>query len=488
MPVTYVSATPDPIAQTQFVGPQALANPGPRDHYKHKYNETASRIDEVYDKTIRNPGPVEAARLKTPGNLIDDYTSVIEEHFDRRLVIFIQQVLACYGARYHFEVGPTMNQAESATSLELVEGGQTTKLCVRNAAHSSTFPCLIAYPKDQWDHYVQHGGVKPTGFVYLKDSDLYHGMNATIDLPRDVNDADIALDGAHHNSLFSQHAMNVLNRISVGQITPQQAVKEFLEASHVQIQNQIPTARTPGIKKALEQYAAKVAKEYPHIIANSDWIFQHTNVAMNQFAHTDHMKAMMLRIRCTAIRNHYLKQTEIAARIEQVRNAVFNSFNFKRTPDHLEAIFRYLVIEQMPTPEDKRRMQTYFAIPPRAQFVEGMAKGAVTKLNNTETLLRTQIQAIDSLSREISLMMYRMRVEEELGRGDAMRALRAGKGWTQEQLGQEIRRLFPYEPSSAPTICKTEKGNRRLTDSLAEKLTVVLNVPRGLIAAQFFNS
>ncbi len=117
---------------------------------------------------------------------------MIEDHIERRVAIFFQQLVLCYGTKLHFEIGDTLHQGKSATALYLKDqNGKCEKLSVRNAAHSSTIPCLIASDLKAWTQHKQHGQKEPQGFVYIKNSGIYNNATATMEMSRNINEAEI---------------------------------------------------------------------------------------------------------------------------------------------------------------------------------------------------------------------------------------------------------------------------------------------------------
>ncbi|MBA2368044.1 MAG: hypothetical protein H0V82_03360 [Candidatus Protochlamydia sp.] len=96
------------------------------------------------------------------------------------------------------------------------------------------------------------------------------------------------------------------------------------------------------------------------------------------------------------------------------------------------------------------------------------------------------VDRISELARTLSVDMRILRNEENAHRGDAMKALRNGKSWTQAQLGNELRSLYAQQPSSQPTICRTEKGERIMSNVLAAQLSETFEIPKELLLPQVF--
>ena len=92
--------------------------------------------------------------LPTPEEVIQKYRSSIGIHIERRISFFFQQLAACYKTRLHFEIGDTLDQGASPDRIVLIDEAKKTLNFQRNAAHSSTIPCLIGYDYKKWQFYL----------------------------------------------------------------------------------------------------------------------------------------------------------------------------------------------------------------------------------------------------------------------------------------------------------------------------------------------
>jgi DNA-binding XRE family transcriptional regulator len=484
---TYVSSIPAPILPNQFIGPLSPNCKVDREHHSHHLNHTCSLMDHIYGKTIEAKTEEEYQCCTSPRYLVSNYNEQIEQHIERRVIFFWHQLLAVYGTRLHFEIGPTMDQAESAPSLDIKHQNTTRKLSTRNAAHSSTFPCLLACSIEDWEKHISKKTPKPQTFVFLKGSDLYKNSNATIDMLRDINEADSQLDGTHHNSAFSNQSMELLNQASLGLINPEDALKTFVKAATQMTVNKLKEPLKDGVKTALELYQNKLEDIQDTLKTDPDWFYHHLDVSIPDDK-SNCMKSMILRIRCQAIRANLLGQAQIAAKIEVVKNQIFKSIKLQniKKPAALEDAFRHLIIQSMTTEKDKERIIKFFAIPPESYNLRA-TKGRMQRLTKAKEKLMSQISIIQSLAKELKMDMYHMRVAQERQRGDSMRSLRFAKNWTQKELGNQIKRSFPQEPASQATVSRCERGERLISIDLAQKLSKVFNISPGLLLPQFFN-
>jgi DNA-binding XRE family transcriptional regulator len=301
---------------------------------------------------------------------------------------------------------------------------------------------------------------------------------------RAINEADIHLDGAHHDSLFSQKALSLLNQAAQGTIDPERALKQFVENALEMVDAKLKKPPSGGIDTALEMYQTNLQEIQETLNTNSNWVYDHLDLPLPG-DDSSRMKSMSLLIRSKAIRANLLGQAEMADKIESVKQNILKNSGQSRKPNLFEDVFRHLVVQRMTTEKDQERMQKFFAIPP--ETYNDQLKGRVTHFNKTKKLLIKQIKLIDELAKKLKIDMYHLRVTEEQQRGDTMKALRFAKGWTQEKLAKELKKAFPEESASQSTISRSENGSRPIDADLARKLGSLFDVPIGLLVTQFFN-
>ncbi|MBA3957981.1 MAG: helix-turn-helix transcriptional regulator [Parachlamydiaceae bacterium] len=483
-----VSSVPSHIKAGEYVGPAltTIKTDGKRDKYKHELNQTASLTDTVFGTVIKAKTEAERKQYKDPVYLINQYEEAIEEHVDARVGAFLQQLVSCFGTRLHFSVGPTLDQAESAKTLKLQYKGKEADLTIRNAAHSSTFPCLLACSGSDWEEY-QNGdedAQEPESVVFLKGSGVYDTANTTRDLPRAVNEADIALDGSQHNSPFSQKALELLNEVSYGKITLASAMRKFVNAALNQIETAIPQKRE-GVKRSLEIFKEYLIGLKKEMADNDEWVFTQLNLDLDKHPATEDLKKMMLRVRAKAIRTNMQTQSNINTKISKVYATYLKTL--ARKPPQVEAAFRASLIDSLTVKADKLRVQKLLGFPLEF-FKERLTKRQKNLFNSAmEKLNEGFSKEIKSLAKDVTTSMRSARTAEQKARGDAVRSLRFGKKWTQVELGKRLKKKYPNEPASGPTISRSETGVRDIDLALATKFSEVFKIPPGLLVAQNFS-
>jgi metal-responsive CopG/Arc/MetJ family transcriptional regulator len=428
-----------------------------------------------------------------PVALTDKYSPGIREHLHRRVDLYLMQLLNCYGTRLHFEIGSTQHQAESSHSLYVEYNGEVDKVCKKgpthNAAHSSTFPCLVAYDEEEWEQYKDGEIDKPTGTYFLQNSDLYKATNSTCSLLRSVNQADLAVDGNEHDSPFSNQALNFINQVSKGDMSVKTAMKNFLKTLETDLPGKIRVAKDPAVKAALHIYQnelEEISKEF-----NEDretWIFSKADLIVDHEEISNTLRATMLRLRTDSIKRNMQGQTELISKVDALAKTILAEMtaNDKSAPNYFKEAFHLAVIDAMRTDEDRKRIAKVFSL--ANPNVVGTRKVA---MGNTQTKIEAaalvgQTKRIEKLAKTLSKDMRSLRTEEVLHRGDAMRALRAAKKWTQETLGSKLQKKFPTQFSSQPTMCRTERGERIMTNKLAQQLSSIFEVPKELLLPQVF--
>lgn len=435
----------------------------------------------------------ELKEWKDRETFVEKYEQEIEEHLERRLDNFLLQILCCYGTRLHFKRGPTQDQGESAKTLYADFKGKLIEIGPRNAAHSSTLPCLRAYDGKAWNRYKEEkktksNPVRPQGIYYLIHSDLYKGSNSTIHLPKDVNLADKAIDDEDKGNL-RKIAVNILNQSASGKITVKKAMEEFINHITTIVKGKKRGAKSPGVKKALQIYYDKMRTIQEDFQTQGDeYIFQQINLLIAHEETSSQMKSKMIRIRAEALKRNMRGQAEIMDKVNALALTILEEIKEvrKKDPPNFHEAFASLLIESMRCEKDRERMTKLFALINPEKYGTRKAIISATKEMIKNYAFDNRVNRIKKLARTLSEEMSTLREEEEDHRGDSMRTLRAGKNWTQKKLGSELRKNYPEQPASQATICRTELGYRAMPTHLAKALSETFDVPEELLLPQFF--
>lgn len=156
----------------------------------------------------------EEEALETPKGIVHLNREGIEMAIDRRIALFFQQAIVCYKMPFYFK---SVGADEQFGSSEAIKYSRVTHK--RQAAHSSTFPHLIAYPKDK---------TAEEGFNFLKGGFYEAQQNQTIGMHVYVNNTDSALDGGDGDGKLRDRALEIINEVADG-LSPVEATKRFME-------------------------------------------------------------------------------------------------------------------------------------------------------------------------------------------------------------------------------------------------------------------
>lgn len=469
----------NPVSSDQYIGSLPPAVKGPRDKFAQKLNETTSLLDAIFQSTF--PKEIETP---SPSALIDLYQEPLAHHVEKRVALFFQQLVSCYQTKLHFEAGDTLDQAESAKAL--MKGKE--KICTRNAAHSSTIPCLLAYRGEEWAQWVENPeGEKPQGFVYLRWSDIYRNCNATIDLPRDINEADIAIDGKANESALRNKCLQILNDSSQGTVCPQEGLKRFLDVLLSEVKAKTRAARKEGVKRALELYQETIEEIEEEIGADAEVFSRWLDVRIDQSDESAAVRRTIYHLRYKAIRDNHLGQSEILSKIEVVRKEIFG--RIKGEPGrfaYLDEAFRHTLVHFAESDVDKNRLRKLYNLPTEKYDLRPNERRTQLYEATKARMLQEKDKMVP-LVKEVSRLMARLRNQETSQRASITRVLRKAKEWRQIDLSAKIKTLYPALPASQPTISRCETGVRTIDPDYAEKLSRVFQVDAGLFMPHFFH-
>lgn len=462
--------------------PQAMREK--RSQYPHRLNDTISASDRVFAKSVKTRTLEETKEAKDPVATSEKYEEMIRDHINRRVAIFFQQLVCCYNTRLHFEIGRTLHQGESATSVQLVDhNNKKSKLCVRNAAHSSTLPCLVAYDGGKWKRYKEQNGPKPEGFIYINDSDTYKRANSTLEMPRDINEADIEIDGNEDSSILRSKSIALINEVSMGKKEPQEALEDFLKEITKLSKDKAQTARKRGVKKALEYFADEL-KELKQASKTPVFYENLLGVRVDANETSSIARKTVYKLRFQAIRKDQMIQSEILGKIDAVRSQVLAAVKNGRTPTYFEDAFRDLLTEKMRTDQDRMRLKKLFSSTEGHYFRETPSRR--TTYEKTKRLVEGQLPLIETLAGDLQVDFRSRKREEILARGKITRVLRNAKGLTQTELAAQIKAIFPNAVASQPTISRIERNERIIDKAYAKELAKAFKVDPGLFLPAYF--
>lgn len=469
------SVLPSPIDLTKTViGPKSPEQKGDREQYLLKFNETASLTDELFKSRIicGNQDEYDAA----PDNvkLVTESRDMISQHLERRVANFLNQLVVSYKTNLHFEIGFTEHQGESSKALEIAFEQLAIKKVTRNAAHSSTIPSIYAYDKTAWDAYVENGGDRPQGFIYIKNSDCYKGNNSTLSAIRDINEADIVIDGNPGHLHLRQTAINLLNESSLGNIDPQAGIIAFVDALAAITEAKKGEVAKPGVKKALEIYSEELVG-IKRAVRDSSMIDHLLNIKISD-ATTEELNRRVYNLRFKAIRDNQIAQTKMHMHIENWKGHIYKKLKLTKKPPNFDEIFKHVVVSVMRTEADKIKMKKFWNLGPMPLRAE-----------KTKRLIESEKLYLTFLVSALSSVLLWLDHDEVVNRSLVSLALRESSHLTQRELSRRIALQFPDIPNSQSSISRMENRVRIIDADYAIKLSKVYNVDPCVFIPQFFN-
>lgn len=490
------------VAANAAIGPVYNPKAGKKGRNFYLAEETCSRTDSVFqdkagyqklnhqDYVYPNPCAVEENldyRL-----LIREYSSMINEHIQRRVLFGFQQLIMCYQTKLHFVSVGAKDQGLSASRIVLNVEDEESVPITRNGAHDCGNPCLIAYDSDEWELYEGDEAEIPQGFVFLKDTDYYKTVNAVMNMPY-VNEADREIDEKTKNSHLREKGDVIINRVSQGEITPDQGILELVR----DILSEVKAARRRlgdrrkdlEVREVLSYYERYLVNIQRNIESNPTFLENFLNIKIGGDLQNEDAKRIILQMRYAAIRDAQVDQSALIQKIEAVKEQIFNDpailDNSGRMPIHYVAAFNTLFIEKARTDEDRHRLIKLLNFSP-FNFIAQLPKNITTRYSKTKETLSAYNPQIEHLAREILNDMRHLRSKEMSQRAQTVKELRLMRGWSQRRLGEEVKQVYPQAAASQSTICRIENEKKLVTSQIAEELSDILDVDAGLFMPHFF--
>lgn len=485
-----------------------------REHYAPEVGETCSLTDRVFqDKSSQQklhfeqhpwqpqnvrltdymyPSSLPVQASPDPKTVIREYRKMIREHVERRILFFFQQMIVCHQTKLHFVSVGAQDQGKSAEAIVVTVQGHPQKYAVRQAAHSSGNPCLIAYDNTQWQMYQAGMITKPEGFVFLKDTDYYRTVNATMNMPKWINDADREIDEKTVNSLLRSKGEGIINRDSQGLVTPDQGMAEYIQEAINEVRaarhRLAQAAKDPEVQEVLAYYEKYLLKFQQIIGTDPTFLENFLNLKMGNATQDERSKRVVLQMRYASIRNCQINQSTLIQKIEALSQAILaqlKAVNANRKPDNFDAAFRVALVEHARSDENRKRLEkllNFSAI----NFEAQLQGGTRTKYSNTKAAISAYTAQIDFLVRDILEDMRKLRTLEVNERAQTVKELRGMKNWTQKRLGHEIKQVFPFAAVSQSTISRIENKGKLVTEQMAVEFSRVFGVDPGLFMPHFY--
>jgi hypothetical protein len=222
---------------------------------------TIEMVPTALLKSIHGPTHTQIDAPKTDLALLKILETDIEDHFEVRIQLFVQQMLLVYNTqRYFLEVKADMQVGKPGKSDD--KGGKYA------CAHPSTIPCIVA---------VDEEGV----IAFGRHSYFNHTWNATDYLPESVNKADSALDFQTKigELTFRDRCISTINLVASNSITPKTGLEFFLKDAKKYL-SAIPQRKGDEERSYSVNKYKSVVKDYRKRLAKgNDFFFFKTGFA-----------------------------------------------------------------------------------------------------------------------------------------------------------------------------------------------------------------
>lgn len=426
--------------------------------------------------------------------VIEDKREWIEQHLDRRIQLFFQQAILCYNTPFIYDAKGAADQIGKGGTLKL-----NSKVKHKTqAAHSSTFPCLYASPKDQ------NGNADPTKrFVFLKYSHSYNQHNSTVELPIAVNQSDTNLDGKIGENKLRDSALKIINKVAKGEINPTKATFSFLKTLKKNIKDRLDhTQETSLSHDVFKIYYRHVLEVRKSLKDNSAIFDQIMGVKISDG--NEKLREIVYKKRFNVIQQAEFIESQIAKRIFQAQKEILEDNTEKKIIDYR---IRYILLEGKEDTEESRFFQKLFCT--SLEQLESKLSNKpqdVRERKALEKIKTTKRKQIEDLQRDLRHFRRNLQKLELDFRSKLFRELRIDfKDWYQKDFVANFKVLHPAEKMSQSMVSRLEqparlpRGNimyrtpenqrkKELDVKMAQKVAATFNIDVGLFLPSLISS
>lgn len=418
-----------------------------------------SVADEALAKLKEKGGKVSKDQWEVyedPEKVIERDKELIEAHVDRRIQLFFMQLISVYKTPYHFEWIEANDEYGKGSNFKLEHDGKKMVFPTQ-AAHSSTLPCLIAYPREEWED-----GDEPEGFVYLKYAHSYLQQNGTVELARYVNQSDILLDGTHKSSKLRNEAVKIVNKVAKGRYGPREGMLKFMAFMEDFIEKGIEKAPEGDARAfVLGAYLERVQEVELQMSGDEGYFDQILGVNV-EHERENILRDEVYRRRYSLIQECESIESKIARDILDAQNAMLgkNKTSMKKVDYRL----RYALLEDV-NPLFRRKLERLFCTS-LEQLQYGVEKNEerLRKFEGKERLRSFREKhkvAVGNLKRTLRRRFREMSSAELNYRSELFKGLRVKlNNWYQREFVAEFERKYPVEPMSIPMVSRMEQRTR----------------------------
>ncbi|MDN3505878.1 MAG: hypothetical protein P0S96_01460 [Simkaniaceae bacterium] len=386
--------------------------------------------------------------------IADVYCGECEQHFERRVQLFFLQLLSVWKTPYHFEWQEANDQYGKGKDHRILDDAGRRVVFKTEAAHSSTFPCLVAYPR----------GVhpRPQGFVYLKHGHSYTQHNATIELPRFFNRADILIDGTHTDSRLRNEAIKVINAVAEGQYGVREGMKRYMGLLDAAIDKGMEVGDADDRYVALERYSEWVTELMEDMEEDSGFFDRLLGVKIGDPEKEAVLRDVVFASRFKLIQGVETIESEIARKILDAQNEMLGVR--REGLKSLDYRLRYVLLEEGDS--DFRRVLERLFCTSLAQLQVGIEQNearlrAFEGRARIRSFRETHSDRVANLKRDLRVLIREMGQKELHYRSALFKGLRWDfHHWSQSKFAAEFKGKNPGEPMSQAMVSRLEQRTR----------------------------
>ncbi|NGX33850.1 MAG: hypothetical protein K1060chlam1_00192 [Candidatus Anoxychlamydiales bacterium] len=439
--------------------------------------------------------------------VIEEYRERIEQHLDRRIQLFFMQLICTWKTPYHFEWVEANDQYGKGCNNKLKKGKDQTTIFETVAAHSSTLPCLIAYPIEAWERYEREEENKPEGFVYLKYGHSYLQHNGTLELALCFNQADSLIDGTHNNSRLRNEALKIVNAVAKGEYGPKEGMKHFIRQLEIFIERGEKLQPSVSRLHALHCYSQRLREVKREMIEDDGYFDQLLGVKVAEHMQEDILRKIVYQKRFKLIQKCEDIESKIARDILDAQNRMLKTR--KKNLKSLDFRLRYILLEDMDS-IFRRKIERLFCTT-LEQLQTGIEKNekrlrAFEERAKIRFFRQSHAKEIAKLKAILHARFRELDNEELNYRSELLKGLRWNlNSWTQRALAEAYKKRFPLDSMSNSMASRLEQrthaayetkvyltplNQRRkdLSEERAKRISTTLGVDAGLFLPAIVSS
>ncbi len=397
--------------------------------------------------------------LSDPERKIESYRDLIEQHLETRVQLAFMQMVSCYDVPLHFKAEGAEDQIGNGKNVKILNPSNPNESATirTQGAHSSTFPCLYAYPRNPNGTYDA-----TQKFVYLKYSGSYQDHNSTIMLPVEVNKTDTFMDGKSGGKRLRNYTLGRLNALSKKQTTVQEAMKGFVRKIIRETDENRIKPETYEKKAGVFQIYHDRAIEILEAMEEEGDAYFDTLLGVNleDVEEEVALRSIVYRSRFEMIKSAQKTESAMMKQILDAENTIDGT-----QKKHLKGVdyrLKFALLKNA-SPDLKKTLERLFCCS-IDQLRADIARKQTFRnyeVNTVDTYFETNKVAINALQRNLRKLARELTTEELIYRAKFFKDLRVNyKDWYLREFVAEYKELYPNLPMYVSKVSKMEQRAR----------------------------